>query len=82
MGDCSMHNAYVYILYLRLMLRRSFITLEALQRVTVKLEATLTDKTLTCLSADVADPEPLMPPHLLYGWRISSLPHLKIKNDF
>ena len=42
-------------------LGRSFITLEALQTLTVEIEAVLNKRPLTYLCADVTDPEPLTP---------------------
>ena len=59
----------------RKVLGRSFITLEALQTLTVEIEAVLNDRPLTYLSSDIVDPEPLTPSHLLYGRRITTLPH-------
>ena len=41
--------------------------LEALQTLVVEIEAVLNDRPLTYLSADIDDPEPLTPSHLLYG---------------
>ena len=58
-------------------LGRSFISLEALQTLVVEIEAILNDRPLTYLSADVEDPEPLTPSHLLYGRRITTLPYLE-----
>ena len=34
------------------------------------------DKPLTYVSSDFADPEPLIPSHLLYGRRMHPVPHL------
>ena len=62
-------------------LGRSFITLEALQMLVVEIEAVLNDRPLTYLSADVNDPEPLTPSHLLYGRCIITLPHLQFEDD-
>ena len=53
--------------------------LEALQTLVVEIEAVLNDRPLTYLSADIDDPEPLTPSHLLYGRRITALPHLENK---
>jgi len=59
----------------RKVLGRSFITLEALQTLTVEIEAVLNDRPLKYQSSDIDDPEPLTPSHLLYGRRITTLPH-------
>ena len=48
---------------------------------TVEIEAVLNGRPLTYLCADVTDPEPLTPSHLLYGWRITTLPHLEVEDD-
>ena len=58
---------------LKKVLGRSFIILEALQTLVVKVEAVLNDRPLTHLSTDVTDPEPLTPSYLLYGWHITVL---------
>jgi len=41
----------------------------------VEIEAVLNDQLLTYQSSDIVDPEPLTPSHLLYGRRITTLPH-------
>ena len=61
-------------------LGRSFISFEALQTLAVEIEAVLNDRPLTYLSADVNDPDPLTPSHLLYGRRIVSLPHAIVED--
>ena len=66
---------------IRKVLGRSFITLEALQTLVVEIEAVLNDRPLTYLSADVDDPEPLTPSHLLYGRRITTLPHPEFEDN-
>ena len=48
---------------------------------TVEIEAVLNGRALTYLCADITDPEPLTPSHLLYGWHITTLPHLEVKDD-
>ena len=48
---------------------------------TVEIEAILNGRPLTYLCTDVTDPEPLMPSHLLYGWRITTLPDLEVEDD-
>ena len=60
---------------LRKVLGRAFVTLPVLQTIVVEIEATLNDRPLTYVSADVTDVEPLTPAHLLCGRRITSLPH-------
>jgi len=62
---------------LRKVLRRSFITLEVL---IVEVEAVLNDQLLTYLSANVTDPEPLTPLHLLYG-RVTMLSYPIIEDE-
>ena len=47
----------------------------------MEIEAVLNDRPLTYLCADVTDPEPLTPSHLLYGWRITTLPHVEVEDD-
>ena len=59
----------------RKVLGRSFINLEALQTMVVEIEAILNDRPLTYQSADIVDPEPLTPSHLLYGRCITTLPY-------
>lgn len=57
-------------------LGRTFVTLPVLEAIIVEIEASLNDRPLTYVSAEVGDIEPLTPAHLLYGRRITSLPHL------
>ena len=66
---------------LKKVLERSFITFEALQMLAVEIEGTLNDRPLTYLSADISDPNPLTPSHLLYGRRIMSLPYTTVKDS-
>ena len=47
----------------------------------MEIEAVLNDRLLTYLCADVTEPEPLMPSHPLYGWCITTLPHLEVEDD-
>ena len=54
-------------------LGRTFVLL--IQTIVTELEATLNDHPLTYMSADIRDPEPLTPAHLLYGCQIVLLPH-------
>ena len=41
----------------------------------VVVEVEINDRPLTCLSSEVTDIEPLRPAHLMYGRRLTSLPH-------
>ena len=43
--------------------------------ITVEIEAVLNDRPLTYVSSEIDDAEPLTPSHLLYGRRITNLPH-------
>ena len=54
---------------------RTFVTLPVLEAIVVEIEAGLNDRPLTYISAEVDDIEPLTPAHLVYGRRITSLPH-------
>ena len=56
-------------------LGRTFVSLIDLQTIVTEIEATINDCPLTYMSADVRDPEPLTPAHLLYGRQIVLLPH-------
>ena len=49
-------------------------TLEELQTLIVEVEAILNDRPITFVPSDINDAEPLIPSHLLYGRRITSLP--------
>ena len=44
-------------------------------------EGILNDCPLTYLSADISDPDPLTPSHLLYGRRIMSLPYTTVEDS-
>ena len=48
---------------------------------TVEIEAVLNGRPLTYLCADVTDPEPLTPSHLLYGCCITTIPHLEVGDN-
>ena len=56
-------------------LGRTFVTLPVLEAIVVEIEAGLNDRSLTYISAEVDDIELLTPAHLVYGRRITSLPH-------
>jgi len=65
---------------LKKVLGKSFITYEALQMLAVEIEGTLNDHPLMYLSADIGDPDPLTPSHLLYSKRIMSLPYTTVED--
>ena len=46
-----------------------------------EIEAILNDRPLTYVSASIDDFDPLTPSHLLYGTRITSLPHPDVEDD-
>ena len=60
---------------LRKVLGKVLVTLPVLQTVIVEIEAVRNDRPLTYVSADLRDPEPLTPSHLLCSRRITSMPH-------
>ena len=60
---------------LKKVLGRTFISLTGLQTVITEIEAVLNDWSITYISADVSDPEPLTPAHLQYGCRLVPLPY-------
>ena len=66
---------------IRKVLGRSFITLEALQTLVAENESVLNDRPLTYLSANIMDPEPMIPSHLFYGRWIMNLPHPIMEED-
>ena len=68
-------------LTLKKVLGRTFATLSSLQTIIVEVEAMLNDRPLTYISSDMSDPEPLTPAHLLYGRRITTLPHPMVEED-
>ena len=45
------------------------------------MEAILNDRPLAYVSSDIKDEEALTPVHLLYGRRITSLPHALVESD-
>ena len=56
-------------------LGRAFVMLPKLETIIVEIEAMLNDRPLTYVPAEIVDPEPLTPAHLIYGRRILSVPH-------
>jgi transposase InsO family protein len=66
---------------LKKVLGRTHVTLSSLQTIIVEIEAVLNDRPLTHVSSDIEDEEPLTPSHLLYGRRITSLPHPIVEDD-
>jgi hypothetical protein len=58
---------------LKKVLGRAHVTFSCLQTIIVEIEAVLNDRPLT--SSDIEDEESLKPSHLLYGRRITFLPH-------
>jgi len=66
---------------LKTVLGRAHISLPMLQTLVVEVEATLNDRPLTYLSDDPRDLEPLTPSYLLYGRRITVLPHRTLTEE-
>ena len=62
-------------------LGRAAVNLCTLQTIVVEVEAILNDRPLTYVSSDIKDEEALTPAHLLYGRRITSLPHPLVESD-
>ncbi|XP_045198526.2 uncharacterized protein LOC123552845 [Mercenaria mercenaria] len=58
-------------------LGRAFISYESLRTIVTEIEGVMNDRPLTYVTTDAADPDPLTQAHLLYGRRITSLPHLE-----
>ena len=56
-------------------LGRSFVSYEILHTLVTEIEGVMNDRPLTYVTSDAADPDPLTPAHLLYGRRITTLPH-------
>ena len=63
------------------MLGCTYATLSSLQTIIVEVEAMLNDRPLTYIPSDISDPEPLTPAHLLYGRRVTSLPHPMVDDE-
>ena len=53
----------------------------AYKRIIVEIEAHLNNRPLTYVSSDLDEPEPLTPPHLLYGRIIDTVPHCLTTKD-
>jgi hypothetical protein len=62
-------------------LGRTSISLTSLQTIVVEVEAILNDRPLTYVSSYVEDSEPLTPAHILYGRRITAVPHPLVEDD-
>ena len=62
-------------------LGRANIRLPELETIVTEIEAILNDRPLTFISCTIDDEQPLTPSHLLYGRRITALPHPLIKED-
>ena len=62
-------------------LGRRYVSLPILEMIIVEIEAILNNRPLTFVSSEFGDPEPLTPTHLLYGRRITCLPHETVEFD-
>ena len=62
-------------------LERANVRLTELQTIVTEIEAILNDRPLTFISSNIDDEQPLTPSHLLYGRRITALPHPLIEED-
>ena len=62
-------------------LGRSHINLPTLQTLIVEIEAVLNERPLTYTPSDISDAQPLTPAHLLYGRKITRLPHENYADD-
>jgi hypothetical protein len=60
---------------LKRVLGRASVQLSELQTIVVEIEAILNDRPLRFVSSNIEDEQPLTPSHLLYGRRITALPH-------
>ena len=56
-------------------LGRTFVTLPVLETIIVEIEASLNDRPPTYILSDIDNIDPLTPAHLLYGRRMTTLPH-------
>ncbi|XP_052255015.1 uncharacterized protein LOC127860777 [Dreissena polymorpha] len=66
---------------LKKVLGRAYVTLESLQTIVTEIEAVLNDRPLTYASTDLNDPAPITPSQLLYGRRVTTLPHDEVTVD-
>ncbi|XP_052268588.1 uncharacterized protein LOC127869969 [Dreissena polymorpha] len=66
---------------LKKVLGRAYVTLESLQTIVTEIEAVLNDRPLTYASTDLNDPAPITPSQLLYGRRVTTLPHDDVTVD-
>jgi transposase InsO family protein len=66
---------------LKRVLGRASVQLSELQTIVVEIEAILNDRPLTFVSSNIEDEQPLTPSHLLYGRRITALPHPLIEEE-
>lgn len=62
-------------------LGRALITLTERQTLVVEVEAILNDRSITYVSGDVVDEEPLTPSHLLYRRRTTPLAYPEIEHE-
>ena len=60
---------------LKKILGRRYVSMETLQTIVTEIEAVINDRPLTHVSSNIDDLEPLTPSHLLYGRKMTSLPH-------
>ena len=56
------------------------INMDTLQTLIAEIESILNDRSLTYVSTDIDDNEPLTPAHLLYGRHITSVTRIEIEN--
>jgi len=66
---------------LKKVLGRANVSLLVLQTLVIEIEATLNDRLLTHVLCDIAHLESITPAHLLYGRRITYLPHRWVEDD-
>ena len=62
-------------------LGRAHVSLIVLETLVVEIEAVLNDRPLTYTPSELEEMDPLTPAHLLYGRRITSLPHESVDED-